>query len=247
LRAGVVALALALSACATPVDPAKQPIPTAQYVPRQIEGWEVRVNRTLLEEKADLGDAALKLLAVKLYDTTRVVPEKPLAELRKVPVWLGVDDGPNERAQYHPSADWLTKHNFNPEKAKGVEIGNAACFLKTAREQPAMVLHEMAHAYHDRVLGFHHEGIREAYAEAKKSGVYESVLRISGVKERHYALTDPQEYFAEGTEAFLGTNDFYPFVRAELKEHDPTLHELLGKLWNDPSPRRGDPGNGGTR
>jgi hypothetical protein len=231
LRASALALALALSACAAPVDVTEQPIPTSQYVPRTIEGWEVRVNRTLLGAKAEVGEAALKLLETKLYEISRVVPEKPLAELRKVPIWLGVDDGPNDRAQYHPSLDWLTKHRFNPDKAKGVEIGNAARFLKTAPEQPAMVLHELAHAYHDRVLGFGHPGIQEAWREAKKSGAYDSVLRISGKKERHYALTDPQEYFAEGTEAFFGTNDFYPFVRAELRQHDPKLFRLLEELW----------------
>jgi hypothetical protein len=231
LRAGAAALALALWACAAPVDPTKQPIPTSQYEPRRIEGWEVRVNRALLDERAELGEAALKLLATKLYEVARVVPEKPLAELRKVPIWLGVDDGPNDRAQYHPNAEWLVRHHLNPEKAKGVEIGNAARFLKTSREQPAMLLHELAHAYHDRVLGFQHEGIREAYRDAQKSGAYESVLRISGAKERHYALTDPQEYFAEGTEAFLGTNDFYPFVRAELRQHDPKLYDLLEEIW----------------
>ena len=48
---------------------------------------------------------------------------------------------------------------------------------------------------------------------------------------RHYGLTDPMEYFAEGTEAFLYRNDFYPFVRAELKEHDPALHDLLVGIW----------------
>jgi len=231
LRAGVVALTLALSGCAAPVDVTEQPIPASQYVPRTIEGWEVRVNRALLGAKAEVGEAALKLLEAKLYEITRLVPEKPLAELRKVPIWLGVDDGPNDRAQYHPSADWLTKHRFNPEKAKGVEIGNAARFLKTAREQPAMVLHELAHAYHDRVLGFGHPGIQAAWREAKKSGAYDSVLRISGMKERHYALTDPQEYFAEGSEAYFGTNDFYPFVRAELRQHDPGLFRLLEELW----------------
>lgn len=45
------------------------------------------------------------------------------------------------------------------------------------------------------------------------------------------ALNNDQEYFAEASEAFFGTNDFHPFVRAELKEHDPALFELLGKLW----------------
>ncbi|MFH1718606.1 MAG: hypothetical protein ABIF19_14725 [Planctomycetota bacterium] len=40
-----------------------------------------------------------------------------------------------------------------------------------------------------------------------------------------------QEYFAECSEAFFGTNDFYPFVRSELKQHDLQMHELLVKLW----------------
>ena len=225
------ALAAAITSCAAPPDVTTQPIPTSQYETRIVEGWTVHVNRRLLGQEAALGSEALKVLAGKLYDITRVVPEKPCAELRKTPIWLGVDDGPNERAQYHPSRDWLAKHGFNPEKAKGVEIGNARDFLKTVIEQPSMVLHELAHSYHDRVLGFQHPGILEAYREAKKGGTYESVLRSGGKMERHYAMTDPQEYFAEGTEAFLGTNDFYPFVRTELKQHDPGLYKLLKEIW----------------
>ena len=230
-RRWIPLLALSLSACADPADITTQPIPTSQYEIRNVEGWTVYVNRRLLREPSTLGDDALKVLAGKLFDITRVVPEKPCAELRKVPLWLGVDDGPNDRAQYHPSRDWLQKHGLNPEKAKGVEIGNAARFLKTSIEQPSMVLHELAHAYHDRVLGFGHPGVLEAYREAKKGGAYDSVLRIGGSKERHYAMTDPQEYFAEGTEAFFGTNDFYPFVRAELRQHDPKLFRLLEEIW----------------
>jgi hypothetical protein len=59
------------------------------------------------------------------------------------------------------------------------------------------------------------------------------VLLYTGETVRHYGLTDHKEYFAEGTEAYFYRNDFYPFVRAELAEHDPTFHGLLGKLWND--------------
>jgi len=224
-------LALSLTACAAPADVTTQPIPTSQYEVRSVEGWTVHVNSRLLREQAALGADALKVLAGKLFEVTRVVPEKPCAELRRVPLWLGVDDGPNDRAQYHPSSDWLAKHGLNPEKAKGVEIGNAARFLKTSLEQPSMVLHELAHAYHDRVLGFGHAGLLEAYREAKKGGGYESVLRAGGSRERHYAITDPQEYFAEGTEAFFGTNDFYPFVRPELRVHDPKLFRVLEEVW----------------
>jgi hypothetical protein len=48
---------------------------------------------------------------------------------------------------------------------------------------------------------------------------------------RHYALTDHKEYFAEMTEAFFGTNDFYPFVRGELKQHDRRTYDLLAGIW----------------
>jgi len=60
---------------------------------------------------------------------------------------------------------------------------------------------------------------------------YESVLHIAGKSKRAYALNNDQEYFAECTEAFFGTNDFYPFVRAELQQHDPLMYQLLNKLW----------------
>ncbi|HVR87837.1 MAG TPA: hypothetical protein VMU54_26200 [Planctomycetota bacterium] len=231
MRAALSVAFLAVSACASAPDVTTQPIPSTQYESQIVEGWTVRVNRILLRQEAVLGREALKVLGMKLYEITRVVPPRPLQELRKIPIWLGVDDGPNDRAQYHPSREWLQEHRFNPEKAHAVEIGNARRFLQSTNEQPSMVLHEMAHAYHDRVLTYQHAGIQEAWREAKKSGIYESVLRISGTKERHYALTDPQEYFAEGTEAFLGTNDFYPFVRAELRVHDPRLFHLLEEIW----------------
>jgi hypothetical protein len=103
--------------------------------------------------------------------------------------------------------------------------------MRADREQPCMLLHELAHAYHDQVLGFGHPGILAAYERAKASGAYDAVLRSTGKVERHYAMTDAKEYFAEGTEAYFGVNDFYPFVRAELEQHDPGLLKLLGELW----------------
>jgi Mlc titration factor MtfA (ptsG expression regulator) len=44
-------------------------------------------------------------------------------------------------------------------------------------------------------------------------------------------MTNPQEYFAETTEAFFSRNDFFPFNRAELKQHDPDMEQLLTRLW----------------
>jgi hypothetical protein len=57
------------------------------------------------------------------------------------------------------------------------------------------------------------------------------VLHINGRPRRHYALNNDQEYFAEATEAYFGTNDFFPFVRAELEKQDPEMYRLLGEVW----------------
>ncbi len=46
-----------------------------------------------------------------------------------------------------------------------------------------------------------------------------------------YALNNDQEYFAELSEAFFGVNDFYPFVKAEVMQHDPDMYKALQELW----------------
>ncbi len=51
------------------------------------------------------------------------------------------------------------------------------------------------------------------------------------VRVKHYGLNNHKEYFAESTEAYFGVNDFYPFVRAELKEHDPKMFGVLEAVW----------------
>jgi hypothetical protein len=45
------------------------------------------------------------------------------------------------------------------------------------------------------------------------------------------------EYFAETTEAFFSRNDFFPFTREELKQHDPEMEKLLEQLWGSPASR----------
>lgn len=221
-----------LSPAAADEKPRKGFVPTSSYSRRTIGGWRVRVNRRLFKDEKALGDRALRLLDNKLFEITRSVPEKALKQIQQVTIWLGVDDGHAPCAEYHPSKQWLIDNGYNPDKAKCVEIGNATRFLAWSHDQPAMVLHELAHAYHDQFLGFDHPEVKAAYEAAKEAGRYESVLRFNGKTERHYALTNPVEYFAEATEAYYGANDFYPFVRAELKRHDPRMHDLLGELWD---------------
>jgi hypothetical protein len=207
-------------------------VPTTKYATTRVAGWPVRVNHALLTSQNELGSNALALLAVKLREITNTVPARACEALKRVPIWLGTNDGHAPCAEYHPSKDWLAKNGYNPDKAKCVEIGNAKRFLEWSPRQPMMILHELAHAYHDQVLGFSDKSIHTAYERARDGGSYDSVRRNNGKAERAYALTDDHEYFAEASEAFFGTNDFFPFVRADLAEHDPDLYRILNEVWN---------------
>ena len=94
-----------------------------------------------------------------------------------------------------------------------------------------MILHELAHAYHDQVLSFDNKDIIGAYEAMRRAGIYEQVMLYTGRTVRHYGLNNHKEYFAESTEAYLGVNDFYPFVRAELEKHDPRMYRVMQKIW----------------
>jgi hypothetical protein len=206
--------------------------PLEAYQTEQIEGWTIRVNKQLqAPDQAELRQQTLRLLGDHLYRITRVVPGKALAQLRKIPIWVELAHPRHPCMCYHVSPDWLRDHDMNPEKAGGVEIANAKNFLRWTHQQPWMVLHELAHGFHHQVLTYEHPEVKACYEQARDAKIYESVLHINGRKQRHYALTNDKEYFAELSESYFGTNDFYPFVRAELKEVDPRGFALMEKLW----------------
>jgi hypothetical protein len=215
-------------------DPEPPPFePTTNYKVHQIQGWTVLVHARFLAEEAELADRTLERLRHQLYQIDARLPRRAVESLRQVRIWVEEAEPNHPCMAYHPSPRWLLEHGMNPEKARCVELANARNFLSWTRDQPWMVLHELAHAYHHQFLdgGYENIQLKAAFERAGVSESYEQVLRINGRDDRAYALNSPMEYFAEATEAFFGTNDFYPFVRAELLQHDPELFKLLETLW----------------
>jgi hypothetical protein len=207
-----------------------------EHCVRQVEGWSVHVDKRLLgEEHGSVGRKALRILGEQLFRIAEVVPEDRVAKLREVPIWLDLDH-PLGNLQYHPSAGWLRKHKYDPAMARAVHIPRAGRLINLYRRnsQPWVILHELAHAYHDRVLGFDYPPIVKAYDRVVEGKKFASVLHNRGKKVRHYALTNHKEFFAEMTECYFGTNDFYPFVRAELAESAPDVLALMEEVWGKP-------------
>ncbi len=203
-------------------------------VEKQIEGWTIAVDPLLLsDENKETGEKAFTALANHLQRVKYIVDKERLVELQKLRIWLELNNPKLGNMQYHPGRGWLIANKHDPRLVKHVHIPRAKQLFDRHMwaKHPYVVLHELAHSYHDQVLGFDQADIVAAYDDAKKKGIYDKVLLYTGAKVRHYGLSNHKEYFAESTEAYFGVNDFYPFVRAELKEHDEPMFQLLEKVW----------------
>jgi hypothetical protein len=212
------------------------PTPTDDYETRAMRGWTVRTHPALLADEP-LCAAVLEELDHQLYAIVRAVPAPALERLREIAIWAELETPKTACMCYHVSRDWLVPNGYNADKERSVEIGNARAFLDWTRAQPWMVLHELAHGYHDREFGYDDAAIIAAWRRMGATGRYEEVAHISGTPRRHYALVNQMEWFAETTEALFGTNDFHPFVRSELREVDPEGAALVERLWREPPVR----------
>ncbi len=208
-------------------------LPT-KHTNRDIEGWTVRVDdRLLAAENAAVGERALKLLTARLVAITIVVPESALSKVRAVNIELDLDYGDLRIMQYHPDADWLKEHGYSESLAKCVHIPRVDNFLSPFENHrmPWVVLHELAHGFHDQTIGFDDPRVVAAWKKFCDSGKYQSVLTSPGPMREHYGLTNPKEFFAEMTECYFGSNDFYPFVAGELKQAEPEIFALMSEIW----------------
>jgi hypothetical protein len=209
--------------------------PTESYIVRELHGFTVHVSSAAMANP-DTTDPALELLEAELVEVIELTPKHAHRVLRTVKVWVEHNAPEHACACYHPGKQWLIDNGFNPDKVKGIEIANPKNFVNwTNNAQPLMVLHELAHAYHDLVLGFDHELVRTCWNNAVSSGNYDEVMHVSGNARRHYALTNDREYFAELTEAYFGRNDFAPFDREALRTFDPQGFDMIERLWLHPA------------
>lgn len=205
--------------------------PTSAYAIEQIEGWDVYFHRRLLDGDPKLAERVRTEMTRQLAAIDAELPADKVEQLRKSKIWVERFHPKFPCACYHPSVDWLRENGFNPEKVDSVDVSNPEHFVEWSRQQPWMMLHELAHGYHDQVLKHGHPSVRKAYERAKASGDFEKIRHVDGRSVRHYALNNDEEYFAETTEAYFGKNDFYPFDRKELREFDPEGYALMEAVW----------------
>ena len=144
-------------------------------VEKEIEGWKVHVDPALLEgERGDAGPRALQMLGNHLQRIKIVVPAEAVKKLQTIEIWIEKSNPRLSSMQYHPSRGGLERNGHDTRLAKKVHITRADQLL--SREQmlkhPAVILHELAHGYHDQILGFEHPAVIDAFEAAKSAGTY---------------------------------------------------------------------------
>ncbi|MFT4546457.1 MAG: hypothetical protein ACI8XO_002176 [Verrucomicrobiales bacterium] len=220
--------------CVSAKDEKKAPGVRFDPIVKKMEGWTVHVEPALLEgEHAAEGAKALRMLGDHLNRIVLLMNKSQLAKLQTCEIWIERHHPTLSNMQYHPGVAWLKQNGHDLRLVKKVHITRAAALLDRSQllKHPAVVLHELAHAYHDQILGFEEKQINQTWKEAMDEKLYDRVLLFNGRLVKHYATTNPKEYFAESTEAYFYRNDFYPFVRAELQIHDPRMHAQMVRVW----------------
>jgi TolA-binding protein len=206
-----------------------------------IEGFTVRFNEQVISKSNEYERLnPIALIGEELQQIAGVVPAQQLQELRRVQIWVEWDrvdsDNPQAVAVYRTgTGEAMRLKGLHPQKAGAIEVVSLYRIARSKRQaggNPSNVLlHELAHAYHDRVLGIDNQAIRAAYKQAMERKLYEQVRDFTGRKLKAYATTNEYEYFAELSEAYLFKNDFYPFERLELSQHDPIGYTLMEQAW----------------
>jgi hypothetical protein len=148
---------------------------------------------------------------------------------------------------YHPygGSKWLESHGLSPIKSGSVEINRVDDYLES-RELwgvGGLLLHELCHAFHDKHTpeGYGCALIRQAYDQAMKSKIYDSVS-VHGKQGENgpikaYACANCMEFWAELSVAYhwkdsrVEFNKWFPHNSVQLLAHDPHTFHLLDELW----------------
>ena len=231
----IVCLLGSQAPAAPPAPPATQPVTEDRFEIRNVEGWTVYINRDVRKQHREQLAKTLEHLRWELYQIKLAAPAKAVSNMQENnAIWIEYKE--KVGLSYHPSRNWLTGRGYKvPRDPQSFMSLSVKTHYGDSYRHPFVVFHEMAHGYDFHFIGKGRTyGNKEAeanYQRMMKGGTYENVLIWFGRKGSHYGRSNRMEYWAESTEAYFAVNDIYPFVRAELREHDPKMARFVERYW----------------
>ena len=215
------------------------------YERRQLEGFTVYVNKEVLRHPLDRwGRQPLTVLEKELNDLKRILVPKIVHVLQEVPVWVEWETV----SQIAPQALALYYHRGSGASlnSRGVDRRKEGCIeilsLRVLGEmrhpgtalQQIIILHEMAHAVQDRLIGWENPELLATFQQAVDRKLYDQVNDRFGRRGKAYARTNAAEYFAEISCAFLDSCNYFPFNYMQLQGYDAAGFAFVERVWKHP-------------
>jgi hypothetical protein len=208
------------------IDPPAAP---AGWVEETIEGFKIKLSADLAGNASER-DVARSFLQGKLREALDLLPAWTHPYALATELWVGLDERNARSALFHiapmtrqSSSRSVPFDHLHPSMWFGIVIPNIERFREASAIYPLTLVHEFAHAYHFRALGYFQPDIKRAYEHAVAKALIKTVE----------ATRDEYEYFAILSETYLGGQSYtqFPFSREQLKGYDPRGYNIVQKAW----------------
>jgi hypothetical protein len=182
-------------------------------------GWKIKINSKFYEGDTSILRKSFKLFGEELTAINDILPKRALDKLYGVVFWLEDESK-------------LSGHTGMYIGRGGIVVSVTQYYAFKTSDNEWVIMHELAHAYHDRVIGFDDEKIIRTYKLIKQAGLYKDVQHRLSSYAHGYALKNAHEYFAEISTCYFGINNYYPHDRADLRHYDPIGYALVEEMWH---------------
>jgi hypothetical protein len=210
--------------------------PTFEYWVVDLSGWKLYVHPSILNRPQQWRDF-VSLMNKRLDKVRELLPQNIFVQVMQSTIfWVETSNEalPQAGLVYHISEDWLRAYGQNPDKAGHIEITNLEKSLEFLEKDSNVGIHEIIYAYHQKFIPKAlADAISSGYAQALVERRYESVPYADGVYRKAIAIANKWAYFAELTEAYLGKNNCYPFVRGDIAIYDPFIYPILTQIYGN--------------
>jgi hypothetical protein len=202
------------------------------YERRNVRSFPVYVAAEFGKHQNSLLERSLEVLDAEARRIEDIIPSAAWHRISRIPIWLEYEPDPSYGGRYLPaSPKWLAAYDIPISKAGSIQFTSSLAVMVGSQQN--LLMHELAHAYHDLVLSYSHPQIGTAFERAQASGRYNAV-RGPCSWARAYAISNHMEFFAELSVAYFGTNAFFPFTRDDLKAFDPDSYRVIADAWERP-------------
>jgi len=207
------------------IDPPAAP---AGWIGERIGGFRTKLSEDLVHNASER-DAARSFLRARLREAQDLLPAWTHPYARATELWVGLDERNAPSALFHVdplqrrSSGSVPFDHLHPSMWFGIVIPNIKRYRETSAIHRLGLVHEFAHAYHLRALGYYQPDIKRAYDHATAKGLIKTIE----------ATRDEYEYFAILSEAYLGgrTTTEFPISWEQLKGYDPDGYDVVQKAW----------------